>query len=158
MTSNNKRRFSMAFATGLILIDAPASAMNNLGSIPGERVENTSGVKIIRTREGAFPYVSAQAFRYWLRTTAQARIEGWKAAPIYREEKIAYTDSNPIVWWDDDLLGYMRAPSKKPSTKDQRSADASRLGETETVEPVTRISPFRVSTLISIAPVNITSD
>ena len=94
----------MAFVTGLLLIDAPASALNNLGSIPGERVDNTSGVKVIRTREGMFPYVSAQAFRYWLRTTAQARIEGWRAAPIYREEKIAYTDSNPITWWDDDLL------------------------------------------------------
>lgn len=148
----------MAFVTGLLLIDAPASALNNLGSIPGERVENTSGVKVIRTREGAFPYVSAQAFRYWLRTTAQSRIEGWKAAPIYREEKIAYTDSNPITWWDDDLLGYMRAPSKKPAAKEQRSTDASRLGETETVDTVTRVSPFRVSTLVAIAPTQITND
>jgi len=149
----------MAFVTGLLLIDAPASALNNLGNIVGERDENTVGVKVIRTREGAYPYASAQAFRYWLRTTAQARIEGWRAAPIYREEKIAYTDSNPILWWDDDLLGYMRVPSRKPSAKEQRSADTSRIGETETVEPVTRISPFRVSTLISIAPVlQITND
>lgn len=149
----------MAFVTGLLLIDAPASALNNLGNIAGERVENTSGVKVIRTREGMFPYVSAQAFRYWLRTTAQARIEGWRAAPVYREDKIAYTDSNPVIWWDDDLLGYMRAPSKKPAAKDQRSADASRLGETETVDTVTRISPFRVSTLVSIAPlIQITTD
>jgi CRISPR-associated protein Cst2 len=79
------------------------------------------------------------------------------AAPIYREDKIAYTDSNPIFWWDDDLFGYMRAPSKKTS-KEQRAADAART-ETETVEPVTRVSPFRVSTLISIAPViSITND
>jgi CRISPR-associated protein Cst2 len=148
----------MAFATGLLLIDAPASALNNLGNIPGERDENTSGVKVIRTREGTFPYVSAQAFRYWLRTTAQGRIEGWKAAPVYREEKIAYTDSNPIEWWDDDVLGYMRAPSKKTSAKDQRSADRTRLGETEIVETVTRISPFRVSTLVSIAPAQLTND
>ncbi len=148
----------MAFVTGLLLIDAPASALNNLGNIVGERDENTVGVKMIRTREGAFPYVSAQAFRYWLRTTAQLRVEGWRAAPIYREEKIAYTDSNPIVWWDDDLFGYMRAPAKKPAAKEQRAMDASRLGETETVEPITRISPFRVSTLVSITPVSITND
>src|SRR5690348_10199123 len=141
----------MTFVTGLTLIDAPASALNNLGNIVGERDQNTSGVKVIRTREGAYPYVSAQAFRYWLRTTAQARVEGWMAAPIYREDKIAYTDSNPIFWWDDDLFGYMRAPSKKTS-KEQRAADAART-ETETVEPVTRVSPFRVSTLISLAPV-----
>lgn len=148
----------MAFVTGLLLIDAPASALNNLGSIPGERVDNTSGVKVIRTREGMFPYVSAQAFRYWLRTTAQVHIEDWRAAPIYREEKIAYTDSNPITWWDDDLLGYMRAPSKKSTAKEQRLADNSRLGETETNDVVARISPFRVSTLISIAPTQITND
>jgi CRISPR-associated protein Cst2 len=81
------------------------------------------------------------------------------AAPIYREDKIAYTDSNPIEWWDDDLLGYMRAPSSsKKVSKEQQSANASRIGETEIAEPVTRISPFRVSTLVSIAPVNITND
>ncbi len=146
----------MAFVTGLTLIDAPASALNNLGNIVGERDQNTSGVKVIRTREGFYPYVSAQAFRYWLRTSAQSRVEGWMAAPIYREDKIAYTDSNPISWWDDDLLGYMRAPSKK-TTKEQQSRDRSRT-ETEIAETVTRVSPFRVSTLVSIAPVNITND
>jgi len=149
----------MAFATGLFLIDAPASALNNLGNIPGERLENTSGVKVIRTREGVFPYVSAQAFRYWLRTTAQTRIPGWRAAPVYREEKIAYTDSNPISWWDDDLLGYMRAPSKRVAAKEQRATDGTRSGETETVDTVTRISPLRVSTLVSIAPLpGVTTD
>src|SRR3712207_1491735 len=107
----------MAFVTGLLLIDAPASALNNLGAIPGEREDNTVGVKVIRTKEGNFPYVSAQAFRYWLRTTLEARIRGWHAAPIYREEKVAYTDANPLHFWDDDLFGYMRAPSKKDTAK-----------------------------------------
>lgn len=147
----------MAFVTGLLLIDAPASALNNLGNIPGDRLDNTSGVKVIRTREGyTYPYVSAQAFRYWLRTTAEQRVEGWKAAPMYREDKIAYTDSNPLSWWDDDLLGYMRAPKK--ATKEQQSTGSAQQRETEVVEPVTRVSPFRVSTLVSIAPVAITSD
>ncbi|MGQ9928014.1 MAG: type I-B CRISPR-associated protein Cas7/Cst2/DevR [Chloroflexaceae bacterium] len=148
----------MAFVTGLLLIDAPASALNNLGSIPGEREDNTVGVKLIKTREGAYPYVSAQAFRYWLRTTLEARIPDWKAAPIYREEKVAYTDANPIYFWDDDLFGYMRAPSKRETARAQRAADTSRAGETETTDTITRSSPFRVSTLVSIAPVTLTSD
>ncbi len=149
----------MAFVTGLMLIDAPASALNNLGNIIGERDENTVGVKVIKTREGYYPYVSAQAFRYWLRTTAQARVEGWRAAPIhYKGNNVAYTDSNPIEWWDDDLFGYMRAPAKKQAVKEERSANASQLNETETLEPITRISPFRVSTLVSIAPAFITDD
>ena len=151
----------MAFVTGLLLIDAPASALNNLGNIPGERLDNTSGVKVIKvgtsTREReTYPYVSAQAFRYWLRTTAEKRVEGWKAAPMYRDDKIAYTDSNPILWWDDDLFGYMRAPKKL--TKEQQAAGNGPERVTESVDTVTRVSPFRVSTLVSIAPVDITND
>lgn len=148
----------MAFITGMFLIDAPASALNNLGQIPGARTENTVGVKLIRTREGAYPYVSAQAFRYWLRRTLEEGSWGWKAAPIYREEKVAYTDANPIRWWDDDLFGYMRAPSKRASAVAAREADESRVGETPTAETVTRASPFRVSTLVSIAPVSVVDD
>lgn len=147
----------MAHVTGLLLIDAPASALNNLGQIEGERYDNSTGVKVIRANDGPYPYVSAQAFRYWLRQTL-ASDANWKAAPIYREEKIAYTDANPIEFWDDDLFGYMRAPSKKESAKAKREADASRAGETETTETVTRVAPFRVSTLVSIAPLRPTND
>jgi CRISPR-associated protein Cst2 len=149
---------NMAFATGFMLIDAPASALNNLGNIPGARTDNTVGVKMIRTREGAYPYVSAQAFRYWLRTTLENLNIGWQAAPIYREEKIAYTDANPIQYWDDDLFGYMRAPSKKASAKEKQEADETRSNETPTIDTITRVAPFRVSTLVSLAPVYITDD
>jgi CRISPR-associated protein Cst2 len=148
----------MAFVTGLLLIDAPASALNNLGNIPGERTDNVVGVKMIRAKDGAYPYVSAQAFRYWLRTTLDNAGVGWKSAPVYPEEKIAYTDANPIEWWDDDLFGYMRAPSQKESAKAKRAADESRTNETPTTGTITRVAPFRVSTLVSIAPVSITKD
>lgn len=148
----------MSFVTGLLLIDAPASALNNLGNIPGERTDNIVGVKVIRAKDGYYPYVSAQAFRYWLRSTLEGANLGWKSAPIYREEKIAYTDANPIEYWDDDLFGYMRAPSQRESAKAKRAADESRANETPTTDTVTRISPFRVSTLVSIAPVRLTED
>lgn len=148
----------MAFVTGMLLIDAPASALNNQGLVEGSLTENAVAVKYIRTREGAFPYVSAQAFRYWLRRTLETGPWEWKAAPIYREQKIAYTDANPIRWWDDDLFGYMRAPSKKASAVEARNADQSRVQETPTAETVTRVSPFRMSTLVSIAPVPLTND
>ncbi len=148
----------MAFVTGLMLIDAPASALNNLGGIEGERYENSTGVKVIKSRDGQYPYVSAQAFRYWLRTSLERANVGWQAAPTYREEKVAYTDANPVRWWDDDLFGYMRAPSKRASAVAKRAADAARSGETETKDTITRVAPFRVSTLVSIAPVTPTSD
>ena len=149
----------MAFLTGLLLIDAPASALNNASAAQDDRTENVVSVKFIRTRQGAFPYVSAQAFRYWLRSTLEQTPDfGWKAAPIFREAKIAYTDANPIEYWDDDLFGYMRAPSKKTGAAEKRKQDATRATETATSTEITRVSPFRVSTLISIAPVSITSD
>lgn len=148
----------MAFINGLMLIDAPASALNNLGKIEGAMTDNATGVKFIKTREGAYPYVSAQAFRYWLRQTLEQGSWGWQTAPIYREQKIAYTDANPIRWWDDDLFGYMRAPSKKASAVEARGADATRVNETPTTDTVTRVSPFRVSTLVSIAPVTLVND
>ena len=148
----------MAFVTGMFLIDAPASALNNLGQIPGSRTDNTVGVKVIPTREGGYPYVSAQAFRYWLRKTLEQGDWGWVAAPVYREEKVAYTDANPLRYWDDDLFGYMRAPSKRESAKAAREADESRAGETPTKETVTRVSPFRISTLVSLAPTGVVED
>jgi CRISPR-associated protein Cst2 len=148
----------MSFVTGLLLIDAPASALNNLGSIPGARTDNTVGVKLIRAKDGAYPYVSAQALRYWLRTTLEGADLGWQKAPIFREKKVAYTDANPILYWDDDLFGYMRAPSKRTDAIKAREADKSRANETPTTDTVTRVSPFRVSTLVSIAPVNPTND
>lgn len=148
----------MSFVTGLLLIDAPASALNNLGSVPGARTDNTVGVKMIRTKEGAYPYVSAQSFRYWLRTTLENGDFGWLAAPIFREKKVAYTDANPIKYWDDDLFGYMRAPSKKDDAVKARDAAEEYAEATPTNDTITRVSPFRVSTLVSIAPVTITED
>lgn len=148
----------MSFVTGVLLIDAPASALNNLGNVPGARTDNVVGVKFIDTRQGPYPYVSAQAFRYWLRTTLENSNFGWQAAPIYREKKVAYTDANPIKYWDDDLFGYMRAPSKKADAAEARAAAEAYTESTPTTDTVTRVSPLRVSTLVSIAPVTITED
>ncbi|MGI6344396.1 MAG: type I-B CRISPR-associated protein Cas7/Cst2/DevR [Bacillota bacterium] len=148
----------MSFVAGLMLIDAPAAALNNLGKVEGAMTDNSVGVKYIRTREGAYPYVSAQAYRYWLRQTLEKGDWGWQAAPVFREQKVAYTDANPIRYWDDDLLGYMRAPSGRASAARARAEDAARAVETPTSETVTRVSPLRVSTLVSIAPVRLTTD
>ncbi len=152
----------MAFVTGLALLDAPASALNNSGnSIPGSRTDNSVAVKFISTRNGAYPYVSAQAYRAWLRQSvinAMGGTEGWQSSPIFREEKVAYTDANPIIYWDDDLMGYMRAPSKKAAAVAKREANNELATATPTSETVTRVSPFRVGTLVSLGPVNITND
>lgn len=148
----------MAFLAGLMLLDAPASALNNAGANPTARTDNAVATKVIRTRQGGFPYVSAQAFRYWLRTTLEREEGDWRAAPVFREAKVAYADGNPIRYWDDDLFGYMRAQSKRADAAERRRADASRSVETPTDADLTRVSPFRVGTFVSIAPLSVTDD
>lgn len=149
----------MAFVTGLFLVDAPASALNNAGTVPDDRFDNKVAVKAIRTREGIYPYVSAQAFKYWLRNTLEKAQIGWVPAPVYREDKVAYTDADPIKWWDDDLFGYMRSPSDSAAAKKKRQEDPAyrELTPLQVKDgkelTITRAAPFRVSTLVSIAPV-----
>jgi CRISPR-associated protein Cst2 len=149
----------MAFINGIILLDAPASALNNSNKASDADYDNEVGVKMIKTKEGALPYVSAQAFRFWLRSTLEQN-SAWAAhtAPIFRDNKIAYTDANPLKWWDDDLFGYMRAESKKTTAKEAREAEGVRADETETKTSITRTSPFRMSTLVSIAPISLVKD
>jgi len=144
----------VAFVTGCLVLDAPASALNNAGTDEGARTDNTIAVKKIRVPEGgAHPYVSAQAVRYWIRTNLELNDSRWKAAPVRREGKIAYTDANPIEYWDDDLFGYMRAPSRKgDAAKDEKASPLEKDRE------ITRVAPFRVSTFVSISPSPIVSD
>lgn len=143
----------MAFVTGLIVLDAPASALNNAGADVGARTDNAVAVKKIKTPHGVYPYVSAQAFRYWLRTKLENTEPEWVSAPVFREAKVAYTDANPLKNWDDDLFGYMRAPSKKQDAK--KAEDITPL---ETGREITRVSPFKVSTFVAAAPSPIVND
>ena len=137
----------MAFVTGCLVLDAPASALNNAGADEGARTDNAIVVKKISTPDGPHPYVSAQAVRYWIRTNLELNEPRWNAAPVRRQGKIAYTDANPIEFWDDDLFGYMRAPSKKSdAAKDEKASPLEKDRE------ITRVSPFRVSTFVSISP------
>lgn len=127
----------MAYINGLILIDAPASALNN-----GQSDDTTSRVKKIRSGMNEYAYVSSQAYRHWLRTTLKDDFsEVWKSSPVETagagKKQQAYTAGDPITYYDDDLFGYMKATSE---------------------ETVTRVSPFRVGTLVSVGPVSIVED
>ncbi len=152
----------MAFVTGILLIDAPASALNNAGLDKTISDQNVTAVKSIQAGRDKYPYVSAQAFRYWLRTTIPKINSSWINAPIYKEaSSLAYTAADPIKYCDDDLFGYMRAPQKEnintrkndPAYTQLTPLDKDKKGNEQAV---TRISPFRVSTLVSLAPVTMT--
>lgn len=150
----------MAYLTSMLLFDAPASALNNAGAEAGAKTDNTIAVKKIRAHDGVYPYVSAQAFRFWLRTTLEQTDPQWKAAPVFREKKIAFSESDPLSNWDDDLFGYMRAQSKK-GDEAEKAANQQRTEAAMPLEKdreITRVSPFRVSTLVSVGPASIVED
>jgi CRISPR-associated protein Cst2 len=147
----------MSYVTGLMLLDAPASALNNAGQHSDARTANAVAVKHIRTPEGHYPYVSAQAVRYWLRT--QLEREGdWSASPVFRETKVAYTDAEPTRYAEDDLFGYMRATSKSADEKKAAKRAEIAARSTPVEGEVTRIAPLRVGTLVALAPARIVSD
>ncbi|GAB6181348.1 type I-B CRISPR-associated protein Cas7/Cst2/DevR [Desulfotomaculum defluvii] len=150
----------MSYLSGLFLVDCPASALNNAGKIEGARTDNTIAVKQIKTKEGIYPYVSAQAVRYWWRE-ALKEIPGWTSSPIFREGKIAYTDANPLMYAEDDCFGYMRAPSNKADAKKNREENNLLATATPVEDKVvlTRQSPLKVSTLVSIGALrDVTTD
>ena len=129
---------------GLVLIDAPYSALNNAGTVASEAARNRVVVKTIRKENGMYPYVSGQAWRNWWRTTLDDEFNNWCVSPITRsgqgENQVVYTEASPVEYDDDDVFGYMRAP---------------RGGGNKTV---TRISPLKNSPLISIEPQSPTED
>lgn len=152
----------MACVTGLMLIDAPASALNNAGRDESQSDQNTTAIKAMRVGRDLYPYVSAQAFRYWLRTTLPNVNASWINAPTYKESaNLAYTAADPIRYWDDDLFGYMRAPQGSDTARRKADPEYAKLTPLDVdtkgkEKAVTRVSPFRVSTLVSIAPVTVT--
>ncbi|MCC7431815.1 type I-B CRISPR-associated protein Cas7/Cst2/DevR, partial [bacterium] len=70
----------------------------------------------------------------WWRETLQKN-HSWEMSPVTREEKIAFTEANPIKFPDDDLFGYMRAQKNEATKKN---------------ETLTRVSPLKNSALISV--------
>ena len=96
-------------------------------------------------------------FRYWLRDTLEKHADlGWQSAPVRKEgENLAYTDGNPLKYWDDDLFGYMRAPGDQEGRNWETAVSPAQKGKKPVI---TRVSPFRVSTVISLAPVSIATD
>lgn len=137
------------YVTGVYAIHAPASALNN-----GESEDITATVKSIRTGAREYAYVSAQAVRYWLRSTVSQVEPEWQSSPIERagagKKQQSYTAGDPLEYWDDDLFGYMRAVKEDVEGKDGKPK--SRNATT------TRTAPFRTSTLVSAAPVEIVRD
>ncbi len=104
----------MTYLTGKIALDITAGAPNN-----ARGADNVGEVKKLRIGRDVHPYVSAQAFRRWVRDSLPA---GEARSPVIREgqgkKQQAYTKGRPDLYLDDDLFGYMVAVKNENFQRD----------------------------------------
>ncbi|WP_326596603.1 type I-B CRISPR-associated protein Cas7/Cst2/DevR [Streptomyces sp. NBC_01803] len=104
----------MTFLAGKIVEDVVAGAPNN-----GEGEDNIGRVKTLRVGREKYPYISAQAFRRWLRDSLPAdepRSQVTRSGTGKAQQ--AYTAGRPDRFLDDDLFGYMVAVKKENYQRD----------------------------------------
>ena len=173
--------------TGTFLIQAEGAFLNGAGLDTGE----DRNAVIPKTfwdydKNGArirVPYVSAQAWRRWLRMTFQEENPNEPGTELKALDKSAKgttnkigTEMNPIKFAEDDIFGYMRAAKgqgkEKEAVTDPVSEDellleieqeaeaqqAKSKTKTEKVSAVMRPSPFGSSILKSIRKAATISD
>jgi CRISPR-associated protein Cst2 len=101
----------VTYLVGKIALGVVAGAPNN-----GLGEDNVAKVKAMLVGRDKYPYVSAQAFRRWLRDSLPAT-EG--RSPVYRsgsgKKQQAYSAGRPHLYLDDDIFGYMVAVKKDAS-------------------------------------------
>ena len=126
-----------------------------LGQVEGAATENQVAVKNIQRAGQNYPYVSAQALRYWWRNALEAE-RGWEMSPIEREKKIAFTQAKPWQYADDDVFGYMRAQAEWVADVDKKTGEPKRDPSGEPILKkgknitLTRNSPLKCSPLVSV--------
>ena len=128
---------------GFYLIDVDVVALNNSGKSVLSNFDNGVATKTISKNGRSYVYVSGQAVRYWWRNTLQKN-QKWTLSPIIREDKVAYTNANPLIFADDDVFGYMRAAAEEVEK------DGKKKKQNITV---TRVSPLQNSVLVSASSV-----
>lgn len=129
----------MTYLVGKVVLGVTAGAPNN-----GIGEDNVARVKYLRVGREIFPYVSAQAFRRWLRDclpASEARSAVTRSGSGAKQQ--AYTAGRPDRYIDDDLFGYMVAVKKE---KDQPAGTCQR----DTV--------LATGTLVAVAPRRPTQD
>jgi CRISPR-associated protein Cst2 len=104
----------MTYLAGKVALDITAGAPNN-----GEGQNNVGVVKQLRVGRDIHPYVSAQAFRRWIRDSLPASELRSPVIPEGRgQRQQAYTAGRPDLYVDDDLFGYMVAVKKESFQRD----------------------------------------
>lgn len=139
---------------GTFLIQADGAFLNGAGLGEGED-RNVTIPKTFRDGRNEVPYISAQAWKRWLRTTtiqeanwpaSEPQAIGWN--PRGNVNKIA-GQLNPVEFPEDDIFGYMRAQEgqgrRRPVEAEEEEEEASTKAKS-----VMRASPFSASLLVSL--------
>jgi CRISPR/Cas system-associated protein Cas7 (RAMP superfamily) len=126
---------NLTHVAGTFLIHADGAFLNGAGIDPRREDQNTTIPKSYRDGVGnRVPYVSAQAWRRWLKNTLIEET-GWPASELRAIDlsekgttnKIA-GELNPIDFAEDDIFGYMRAAKGQGR---ESAADTDDEGKTE---------------------------
>jgi len=168
--SNSK---SLTHVVGTFLISGKGAFLNSPGTVEGVTVPKTYYTLDERGKQIKVPYVSAQAWKRWLRETfkeenpeePKAIIKVYKVDEKKHTPSKIGTDMNPIIFAEDDIFGYMKTLKKgdEEESTDENTSDetADSNGETSdsttdslTAKPVIRTSPFQASILTSIRKVS----
>jgi CRISPR/Cas system-associated protein Cas7 (RAMP superfamily) len=144
----------LTHVAGTFLIQADASFLNGAGLGEGED-RNVTVPKTFRDGRNEVPYVSAQAWKRWLRNTlieetgwptSESKAIGWN--PKGNVNKIAAA-LNPVDFAEDDIFGYMRAAAGQGRRLNEEEEEGEELVTVRT-KSVMRASPFMASLLVSL--------
>ncbi len=158
----------LAHVVGTFLIQAEGAFLNGAGLGVGE--DRTMTVpKTFTDFRDRVPYVSAQAWKRWLRNTFQEENPNEPAAEIVQTGTSAKgttakigTEMDPVKFPEDDIFGYMRAEKGQgraaaedsEATEDEdgsEETEAAAKGKgKEKVAAVMRPAPFAASILASL--------
>jgi CRISPR/Cas system-associated protein Cas7 (RAMP superfamily) len=152
---------TLTHVAGELLIEARGAFLNGAGLGAGED-RTTTVPKTFQDGRRSVPYVSAQAWRRWLRNTLIEET-GWDRSEIRAiawnpkgNTSKAAGEANPVDFAEDDIFGYMRTAEGQgkltaSDSAPENSEDEAEGGE-ERVAAVMRSSPFASSILVSIRP------
>jgi CRISPR-associated protein Cst2 len=164
--TQNKENKELTHVVGTFLIKAEGAFLNGAGTAKGE-YGNTVEIKKFADLNGSIPYVSAQAWKRWLRNTFQeeypklphAEIEAIGPGSEKGTTNKIGTKMDPIEFPEDDIFGYMRAEKGQGKVVEEKDeGEEHELEETqsttrakrEKTKAVMRPSPFHASILVSL--------